>query len=110
MDKNTLLNAYLLGGGSSMRLPSWDSWLLLRVRVMFGSRCSTLRDGGGGVHGGFSRWRLLDGGVMGGVEVRPWSRAARAKGIGKGSVRGPSCKYDASASGVGTADTEPERG
>lgn len=48
---------------------------------------------------------------MGGVEVRPWSREARAKGIGKGSVRGPSlCTYDASASGVGTADTEPERG
>lgn len=94
-----------------MRLPSWDSWLLLRVRVMLGSRCSTLREGGGGVQGGFSRWRLFDGGVTGGVEVLPWSRAVRAKGIRKGSVRGPSlCTYDASASGVGAADTEPERG
>lgn len=113
-DKNTLwsgfLNTYLLAGGSSMRLPSWDSWLLLRVRVILGSRCSTLRDGGGGVQGGFSRWHRFDGGVMGGVEVRPWSRTVRAKGIGKGSVRGPSlCTYDASASGVGAADTEPER-
>lgn len=94
-----------------MRLPSWDSWLLLRVRVMLGRRCSTLRDGGGGVQGGFSRCRRFEGGVMGGVEVRPWSRAARAKDMGNGSVRGLSpwiC--DASASGVGTADTEPERG
>lgn len=36
----------------------------------------------------------------------PWRRAARAKDIGNGSVRGLSpC-----ASGVGAADTEPERG
>lgn len=60
-----------------MRLPNWDSWLLLRVKVMLGSRFSSLRDGGGGVHGGFSRWRLFEGGVTGGVEVCPWSQAAR---------------------------------
>lgn len=94
-----------------MRLPSWDSWLLLRVRAMLGSRCNTLREGGGGVQGGFSRWRLFEGGVIGGVEVCPWSRAVRAKDIGKGSVWGLSpWMYDASASGVGAADTEPERG
>lgn len=79
--------------------------------MILGSRCSTLRDGGGGVQGGFSLWRLFEGGVMGGVEVRPWSRAVRAKVIGNGSERGLSLwTYDASASGVGTADTEPERG
>lgn len=43
---------------------------------------------------------------MGGVEACPWSRAARAKDMGNGSVRGLSpC-----ASGVGAADIEPERG
>lgn len=48
---------------------------------------------------------------MGGVEVCPWRRAARANDMGNGSVRGLSqWTYDASASGVGTADTEPERG
>lgn len=48
---------------------------------------------------------------MGGVEVWPWSRAVRAKDMGNGSVRGLSpWMCDASASGVGTADTEPERG
>lgn len=48
---------------------------------------------------------------MGGVEVCPWSRAARATDMGNGSVRGLSLwKYDMVASGVGTADTEPERG
>lgn len=79
---------YLLVGGSSIRFPSWDSWLLLRVRVMLGRRCSTLREGGGGVQGGFSLWRLLEGGVRGGVEVCPWSRPCRAAERGKGSVRG----------------------
>lgn len=63
------------------------------------------------MQGGFSLWRLFEGGVMGGVDMCPWSRAARAKDIGKGSVRGLSLwMYDASASGGGTADTEPERG
>lgn len=48
---------------------------------------------------------------MGGVEVRPCSRAVRARDIGNGSVRGLSpWTYDASASGVGAADMEPERG
>jgi len=48
---------------------------------------------------------------MGGVEVRPWSRAVRDKGMGNGSVRGLSLWiYDANASGVGAAETEPERG
>ena len=47
---------------------------------------------------------------MGGVEVRPWRRAVRAKGMGNGSVRGLSpWRCDASASGVGAADMEPER-
>lgn len=32
-----------------MRLASWDSWLLLLVRLMLGKSCSSLRDGGGGV-------------------------------------------------------------
>lgn len=48
---------------------------------------------------------------MGGVEVCPCSRAVRARDIGNGSVRGLSpWMYDASASGVGAADMEPERG
>ena len=48
---------------------------------------------------------------MGGVEVCPWSQAPRAIDIGNGSVRGLSWwTYDVNASGVGTADTEPERG
>lgn len=105
------LSTYLLVGVSSMRLPSWDSWLLLRVRAMLGSRCSTLREGGGGVQGGFSRCRLFEGGVMGGVEVWPWRRAVRVSDMGNGSIWGLSLwKYDARASGVFAADTEPERG
>lgn len=48
---------------------------------------------------------------MGGVDVCPWSRLARAKDMGNGSVRGLSAwTCDASASGVGAAETEPERG
>lgn len=94
-----------------MRLPSWDSWLLLRVRVMLGSRCRTLRDGGGGVQGGFSFCRLFEGGVTGGVEVCPWRRVVRGRGMGNRSVRGLSpWAYDPSPSGVGAAETEPERG
>ena len=62
---------YLFVGVSSMRLPSCDSWLLLRVRVMLGRRWSTFLEGGGGVQGGLSRCLRLDGGVMGGVDVCP---------------------------------------
>lgn len=48
---------------------------------------------------------------MGGVEVRPWSLAAWASDIGKGSVSGLSpCRRGVCGSGVGTADTELERG
>ena len=63
------------------------------------------------MQGGFSLCRLFEGGVMGGVEVCPWSRAARDKGVENGSARGLSLwTYDASGSGVGAAETEPERG
>lgn len=55
---------------SSNRLPSWNSWDLLRCRaVKPGSRWMSLRLGGGGVPGAFSLLRLLIGGVPGGVIV-----------------------------------------
>lgn len=40
---------HLCAAGSSMRLASCDSWLLLLVSTMLGRRCSSLREGGGGV-------------------------------------------------------------
>lgn len=42
-------SAHLCAAGSSMRLASCDSWLLLLVSTMLGRRCSSLREGGGGV-------------------------------------------------------------
>lgn len=58
----THVNTHLLGAGSSMRLASCDSWLLLRVSEMLGSSCSSLREGGGGVRG-VCLVLLLEGGV-----------------------------------------------
>lgn len=44
--------------GSSMRLASWDSWLLLLISVMLGNSCRSLRAVGG-------VWELLVGGALG---------------------------------------------
>lgn len=63
------------------------------------------------MQGGFSLWGLFVGGVTGGVEVCPWSRVVRGRGMGNKSVRGLSLwPYDPSPSGEGAAETEPERG
>ncbi|KAG9341385.1 hypothetical protein JZ751_019192 [Albula glossodonta] len=95
-------DAYLLRRGSSILLPSWDSWLLLRVRVMFGRRCRTFREGGGGVQGGLSRCRRLEGGVMGGVAACPWMRPGR----GEEGVNGS----ESPSEEEGAADVDTERG
>ncbi len=57
---------HLCVAGSSMRLASCDSWLLLLISAMLGRSCSSLREGGGGVWEGLAV-RVFEARVAGGV-------------------------------------------
>lgn len=56
------------------------------MRVMLGRRFSSLRDGGGGVRGGFSLPYLLGGGVIRGVDSSPGAQRFSCGEDEKGSI------------------------